>query len=106
MRNQWIKVPAIYAVLTAIYYPLAFIIDELNDKKGDGKFTGLYNELDGIFYWAHTNLIYIFSILGSALLGLFWSYRKQNRSNMKGFGIVFIIGLLAFLTLLIIACLW
>jgi len=102
MKNQWLKVPAIYAILTAIYYPVAYIID--NSGKSEGRNSGeeVFISLDSVFFWAHTNVLYLFTLIGSALIGLMWSYRKGYRHSTRGFGFVFIIGLAGFLVLLIL----
>lgn len=90
----------IYTVLTSIYYPAAFLIDKLNDREG-GKYSDLYNQLEGLFYWAHTHIIYIFSLMLSSLVGVLWFHRKSDADYVKGFGVVFITSLIAFLTLII-----
>jgi len=104
MKTHWLKIPLIYGILTAVYFPAAIFIDKVNNRKGDGKWVRAYNELDGIFFWADTILIYVFSLMGSSLIGAIWSYSKSRQNLFKGFGIMFIVSVLSFLLLILLAC--
>lgn len=102
MKNQWLKIPLVYSILTAIYYPSALIIDKLDDRT-DSRFASFHSELSDIFFWANTHLIYVFSLMGSSLIGLLWFYNKAHSPYIKGFGIVFLIGTLLFLIMILVA---
>jgi hypothetical protein len=102
MKNQWLKIPLVYFVLSAVYYLLAYYLDLLNNKPGSNFSASLHNSLEGIIYWANTHVIYLFSLIGSSLVGLYWHYRKKQMVYAKGFSVVFITGVMALIVLVIV----
>lgn len=103
MKNQILRIPFIYVLFTAVYYPSALLADRLNDREGDHFLTRFYNELDGIFFWVNAHIIYLFTLMGSSLIGMIWYYRKQHSQFSSGFAGVFLFSSAAFLVLMIIA---
>ena len=104
MKTHWFKIPLVYGLLTAVYFPAAILIGKFNNREGDGKWVSVYNDLDGIFFWADTILFYVFSLMGTSLIGIIWSYSKSRQKLFIGFGIMFIISVFFFLMLILYAC--
>jgi len=102
MNYQSLKIPGIYTVLSSIYYLIAYFNSLAPQNNSDGLSEQFVHQLEQVFYWANINVIYIFSMIGSSLIGFIWYYKKSMINHYKGFAIVFILSVVSFLILMIL----
>ena len=103
MNYRIIRVPIVYIVLSMLYYLIAKINSEVTSEDLSTRAEKIVHSFEQLFYWINVHVIYIFSVMGTSLTGMAWTYYRKKLHLSRGFLIVFGLSLAGFLTIIVLS---